>query len=396
MTDRIENISPSATLAVDNKAKELSQQGVDIISFAAGEPDFDTPRHIVEKAAETCRDSLSHKYTSAAGLAQLRDAVAIDSNRTAGSSNVSRENVCITNGAKQAVFSALAAIVNPGDEVILPVPYWTTYPEVIEFFGGLVKFVAPADPASPFPSVNELVSASTEKTKALIWCSPSNPTGAIASTELNKAVLKWCRENGIWIISDEIYRKLYYGDDLPFCPTLRSISDEPYDRLVVVDGVSKSYSMTGWRVGWIIASARFISGVSRLQSHMASNVNNIAQFAAAEAITGEQDSARAMVERFRERRDRIFARISSIPGFSVSLPDGAFYVFPEVRDACTKMGISTTEEFAVRLLEEVGVAVVPGEAFGRPGFIRLSYALADDRLEEGMNRIEQFVSGYST
>lgn len=386
MSIRVDGINPSATLAVDSKAKELRAAGKSIVSFAAGEPDFPTPHYIVDAAIAAIQAPEMHKYSPAAGLPKLRDIIAQESNRTTGS-KIHAGNTLVANGAKQAIFSALAAIIDPGDEVLIPVPYWTTYPELAAFFGGVPIPVQPGNDIRDFPTVAELQAATTEKTKLLIWCSPSNPTGMVASEKLSREVLDWAEKAGIWILSDEIYRKLYYGSGL--VPTLRSIGGLDYEKLVVIDGVSKTYSMTGWRVGWVIGSDSFINQVARLQSHMASNVNNAAQAAAAAALEAEQTAADNMLEAFARRREIIVRELGEIPGIEVAVPEGAFYVFPEVTEFCRAHGLASSQELALRLLEEVGVATVPGEAFGVSGFLRFSYALSDDDIIEGMRRIKE-------
>lgn len=387
MSIRVDGINPSATLAVDSKAKELRAAGKSIVSFAAGEPDFPTPQYIVDAAIAATQTPAMHKYSPAAGLPKLRDIIAQESNRTTGST-IHAANTLVANGAKQAIFSALAAIIDPGDEVLIPIPYWTTYPELAAFFGGVPIPVSPNNDIRDFPTVAELQAATTEKTKLLIWCSPSNPTGMVASEKLSREVLDWAKKAGIWILSDEIYRKLYYGNGL--VPTLRCVGGLDYEKLVVIDGVSKTYSMTGWRVGWVIGSDSFINQVARLQSHMASNVNNAAQVAAAAALEGEQTAADNMLQAFARRREIIVHELGKIPGIEVAAPEGAFYVFPEVNEFCRTHGLASSQELALRLLEQVGVAAVPGEAFGVSGFLRFSYALSDDDIIEGIRRIKEF------
>lgn len=384
ISSRIRTIQPSTTLAVDARAKTMRSAGIDVISFAAGEPDFATPPNVVGAAVRAASDPRMQKYSAAAGLPELRSAVAADSNATGGNHVISADNVLVTNGAKQAIFSALACIVENGDEVILPAPYWTTYPELIGFFGGAAVPLKSSMTPGGLPSVADLEAAFTDRTKAIIWCSPSNPSGAVADLQQTREVFDWCKERDLWILSDEIYRKLYYGAGA--IPTMRALGCPDYSRLVVVDGVSKTYSMTGWRVGWILADEEFIRGAARLQSHLASNVSNIAQAAATAAIQGSQDIANEMLESFRRRRAIMTGFLRSIPGVSLAEPEGAFYVFPDVSEVAKRRGVSSTEELAIRLLDEAEVAVVPGEAFGFPGHLRLSYALADDQLAEGMRR----------
>lgn len=385
ISSRIRTIQPSATLTVDARAKAMRGAGIDVVSFAAGEPDFDTPTNVVEAAVRAASESRMQKYSPAAGLPELRFAVAADSNATVGNYLIGADNVLIANGAKQAIFSALAGMVETGDEVILPAPYWTTYPELIGFFGGSAVPVSSSATPGNLPSVADLENVVTDRTTAIVWCSPSNPSGAVADAEHTREVFEWAKERELWILSDEIYRKLYYGAGT--IPTMRALGCPDYSRLVVVDGVSKTYSMTGWRVGWLLADEEFIRGVARLQSHMASNVSNVAQAAATAALQGPQDAAKDMLESFRHRRATMTGVLQSIPGISLTEPEGAFYVFPDVRDVAKRCGAASTQDLAMRLLDEAQVAVVPGEAFGFPGHLRLSYALADNQLDEGLRRI---------
>ncbi|NLU83439.1 pyridoxal phosphate-dependent aminotransferase [Rhodococcus sp. HNM0569] len=385
ISSRIRTIQPSATLTVDARAKAMREAGIDVVSFAAGEPDFDTPTNVVEAAIRAASESRIQKYSPAAGLPELRSAVAADSNATVGNHLIGADNVLIANGAKQAIFSALAGIVETGDEVLLPAPYWTTYPELIGFFGGSAVPVSSSATPGNLPSVADLEGVVTDRTKAIVWCSPSNPSGAVADAEHTREVFDWAKEREMWILSDEIYRKLYYGTGT--IPTMRALGCPGYSRLVVVDGVSKTYSMTGWRVGWLLADEEFIRGAARLQSHMASNVSNVAQAAATAALQGPQDAAKDMLESFRHRRALITEVLQSIPGIRLTEPDGAFYVFPDVRDAAQRCGAASTQDLAMRLVDEARVAVVPGEAFGFSGHLRLSYALADNQLDAGLRRI---------
>lgn len=390
MNTRINVISPSATLAMDSRAKELRSKGMDIISFAAGEPDFPTPKYILDAASRAVNLTEMHKYSPAAGLVDLRDAIAIDSNKTTDST-IDGANTLVANGAKQAIFLALAAIIEPGDEVLVPVPYWTTYPELIKFFGGIPIRVQSDGDSLNFPSLDDLRACITDKTKLLIWCSPSNPTGLVADSKLLREVLDWSMRRNIWLLSDEIYRRLYYCDD-HIAPTLRSAGGLSYEKLVVIDGVSKSYSMTGWRVGWIIGSKDFINQAVKLQSHMTSNVNNVAQHAAMAALSGPQTDAEIMLNAFSDRRQLILDGLRGVPGIEVTIPEGAFYVFPKISKLCAACGFSSSQEFALCLLEKVGIATVPGEAFGVEGFLRFSYALSDGHIKTGIERLKNFVA----
>ncbi len=390
ISTRVSTIRPSATLAVDARAKELRGQGVDVVSFAAGEPDFATPPHIVDAAAAATRDAGMHKYSPAAGLPELRQAVAEESNTTVdGVARIGAENVAVTNGAKQAIFSVFATILEPGDEVLLPVPFWTTYPELVGFFGGTAIPVPSRSVPGDLPSVDDLEACVGPRTKALVWCSPANPSGAVADEQRTRAVFDWAEQRGLWIVSDEIYRKLHYAPG-PLA-TMRALGCPGYERLVVIDGVSKAYAMTGWRVGWVIGDAEFVRCVVRLQSHMASNVGNVAQAAALAALTGPQGVVDDMVAAFARRRALVIDRLDTIGGLSLLRPTGGFYAFPDVTEAARLRGIDNTRDLALRLLDDVNVAVVPGEAFGMPGHIRLSYALSDERIEAGLDRIAAYL-----
>jgi aspartate aminotransferase len=382
---RIAAIAESATLKVDSKAKALQAAGRPVISFAAGEPDFATPAHIVEAASAAVLDPKNYRYTPAAGLPDLRQAIADKTLRDSGAA-VSPANVIVTNGGKQAVYQAFATIVDEGDEVILPTPYWTTYPEAIKLAGGVPVEVFAGSDQDYLVTVEQLEAARTERTKVLLFVSPSNPTGAVYSPEQTRAIGEWALAHGIWIIADEIYQNLVYDG-----ATAISIVDavpELADTTILVNGVAKTYAMTGWRVGWMVGPSDVIKAAGNLQSHLSSNVNNIAQRAAIEALNGPQDSVGEMRDAFDRRRLTITAGLNAIDGVVCPVPQGAFYVYPDVTGLLARTGIGSSLELADYILEKAEVAVVPGEAFGPSGFLRLSYALGDQALADGVARLQ--------
>jgi len=388
ISTRIGAIAESATLAVDAKAKALKAAGRPVIGFGAGEPDFPTPDYIVAAAVAACSVPANHRYTPAAGLPDLRQAIADKTLRDSGY-QVAPSQVLVTNGGKQAVYQAFATLVDPGDEVLLPAPYWTTYPEAIRLAGGVpVEVFAGADQGY-LVTVDQLEAARTERTKALLFCSPSNPTGAVYSPEQTEAIGRWALEHGIWVITDEIYEHLTY-DDAVFTPIVRAVP-ELADTAVVLNGVAKTYAMTGWRVGWMIGPADVIKAATNLQSHLSSNVANVSQRAAIAAVTGDLSAVARMREAFDRRRRTIVEMLSAIDGVVCPTPKGAFYAYPSVEGVLgrTIRGVTptTSAELAALILDEVEVAVVPGEAFGPSGYLRLSYALGDEDLVEGVGRI---------
>jgi aspartate aminotransferase len=385
---RIGAIAESATLAVDAKAKALKAAGRPVIGFGAGEPDFPTPAAIVEAAVVAARDPKNHRYTPAAGLPELREAVAAKTARDSGFA-VKAAEVLITNGGKQAVYQTFATLLDPVDEVLLPAPYWTTYPEAIALAGGVSVDVLTDESTGFRVSVEQLEAARTPRTKALLFCSPSNPTGAVYPPELVAEIGRWAVEHGVWVVTDEIYEHLVYGGAV--ASSMPVLVPELADTCVVVNGVAKTYAMTGWRVGWMIGPADVIKAATNLQSHLTSNVANVSQRAALEAVSGDLTAVAEMRAAFDRRRHTIVGMLGEIPGVLCPEPQGAFYVFPSVRDVVglTIRGKRPTSslELAELVLEEVEVAVVPGEAFGTPGYFRLSYALGDDDLVEGVTRI---------
>ncbi|WP_159807457.1 pyridoxal phosphate-dependent aminotransferase [Cellulomonas citrea] len=389
---RIGAIAPSATLAVDAKAKALKAAGRPVIGFGAGEPDFPTPPAIVEAAVRAAADPANHRYTPAAGLPALKEAIAAKTLRDSGY-EVSPGSVLVTNGGKQAVYQAFATVLDPGDEVLLPTPYWTTYPEAIRLAGAVpVEVVAGAD-AGYLVSVEQLEAARTPRTKVLLFNSPSNPTGAVYSPEQTEQIGRWALEHGIWVITDEIYEHLVY-DETVFTPIVKVVP-ELADTTIVLNGVAKTYAMTGWRVGWMIGPDDVIKAATNLQSHLTSNVANVSQRAAIEALTGDLSAVAQMRAAFDRRRRTMVSMLSQIDGVQIPVPQGAFYAYPSVTGVLgrTIRGVTpaTSAELAALILEQVEVAVVPGEAFGPSGYLRLSYALGDDDLVEGVGRIVELL-----
>ena len=385
---RIGAIAPSATLAVDAKAKALKAVGRPVIGFGAGEPDFPTPAAVVEAAVAAATDPANHKYTPAAGLPALQQAIAAKTLRDSGY-EISPSNVLVTNGGKQAVYQAFATIVDPGDEVLLPAPYWTTYPEAIRLAGGIPVEVFAGPEQEYLVTVEQLEAARTPRTKVLLFCSPSNPTGAVYSPSQTAEIGRWAVEHGVWVITDEIYEHLTY-DDAVFTPIVKAVP-ELADTAIVVNGVAKTYAMTGWRVGWLVGPTDVVKAATNLQSHLTSNVANVSQRAAIAALTGDLSAVAMMREAFDRRRRTMVGLLEQIDGFVVPRPKGAFYAYPSVQGVLgrTIRGKvpTTSAELAALILEEVEVAVVPGEAFGPSGYLRLSYALGDDDLAEGVGRI---------
>ena len=385
---RIGGIAESATLAVDAKAKALKAAGRPVIGFGAGEPDFPTPEAIVEAAAAATRDPRNHRYTPAAGLPELREAVAAKTARDSGY-QVKASQVLITNGGKQAVYQAFATLLDPGDEVILPAPYWTTYPEAIALAGGVPVQVTADESTGYLVTVEQLEAARTPRTKVLLFVSPSNPTGAVYDREQTEAIGRWALEHGIWVVTDEIYEHLVY--DGAQAHSLPVLVPELADTTVVLNGVAKTYAMTGWRVGWMISPADVTKAAANLQSHLSSNVANVSQRAALAAVSGPLDAVYEMRSAFDRRRKTMVELLSAIPGVQCPTPMGAFYAYPSVKGVLGKeirgQRPQTSSELAALVLEHAEVAVVPGEAFGTPGYFRLSYALGDEDLVTGVNRM---------
>jgi len=390
ISERIGGIAESATLAVDAKAKALKAAGRPVIGFGAGEPDFPTPSYIVDAAVEACSDPSNHRYTPAGGLPALKEAVAAKTTRDSGYA-VQPAQVLITNGGKQAVYEAFATLLDPGDEVLLPAPYWTTYPEAIRLAGGVPVEVLADETQDYLVTVQQLEDALTDRTKVLLFCSPSNPTGAVYPREQVEAIGRWADQKGLWVVTDEIYEHLTYDGveavSMPVAvPTLK-------DRCIVLNGVAKTYAMTGWRVGWLIGPADVVKAATNLQSHATSNVANVSQRAALAAVSGDLSAVDDMKTAFDRRRRRIVEMLNEIDGVLCPEPKGAFYAYPSVKGLLGReydgVEVNTSAELAELILDKAEVAVVPGEAFGSPGYLRLSYALGDDDLVEGITRLQK-------
>ena len=390
---RIGSIAESATLAVDGKAKALKAAGRPVIGFGAGEPDFPTPEYIVKAAIDAASKSANHRYTPTPGLPELREAIVAKTKRDSNY-EITADQVLVTNGGKQAVYQAFATIIDPDDEVILPSPYWTTYPECIKLAGGTAVEVFADESQNYLVSVEQLEAARTSKTKALLFCSPSNPTGSVYSAEQVKAIGEWAVKHGIWVITDEIYEHLLY--DGAKAPSLPVLVPELKEQCIILNGVAKTYAMTGWRVGWMIGPKDVIKAATNLQSHLSSNVSNISQRAAIAALTGDLKAVHEMGVAFDRRRKLIVKMLNEIPGVFCPTPTGAFYVYPSVKGVLGKeirgKRPQTSAELATLILDEVEVAAVPGEAFGPSGYLRFSYALGDDDIVEGITRVQKLLS----
>ncbi len=389
---RIAAIAESATLAVDSKAKALKAAGRPVIGFGAGEPDFPTPGYIVDAAVDAAKKPANHRYTPAGGLPELKDAIVAKTLRDSKYA-ITPDQVLVTNGGKQAVYQSFAAIIDPDDEVILPAPYWTTYPECIKLAGGKAIEVFADESQNYLVSVEQLEAARTPKTKALLFCSPSNPTGSVYSAEQVKAIGEWAVKHGIWVITDEIYEHLLY--DSATAPSMPVLVPEIADRCIILNGVAKTYAMTGWRVGWMIGPKDVIKAATNLQSHLSSNVSNVSQRAAIAALAGDLSAVHEMGVAFDRRRKLIVSMLNEIPGVICPTPTGAFYVYPSVKGLLGKeirgKRPQTSAELATLILEEVEVAAVPGEAFGPSGYLRFSYALGDDDIVEGITRVQKLL-----
>ncbi|MDO5697827.1 MAG: pyridoxal phosphate-dependent aminotransferase [Dermatophilus congolensis] len=390
---RLGAIAESATLAVDAKAKALKAAGRPVIGFGAGEPDFPTPDYIVDVAVAAAKDPVNHRYSPAGGMPALKDAIVAKTKRDTGY-EVTAAQVLVTNGGKQAVYNTFAALLDPADEVLLPAPYWTTYPEAIKLAGGTPVEVFAGEDQGYLVTVEQLEAARTDKTKALLFCSPSNPTGAVYSREQIEQIGRWAVEHGIWVVTDEIYEHLTYdGVQMHSMPV---VVPELADTCVVLNGVAKTYAMTGWRVGWMIGPVDVIKAATNLQSHATSNVANVSQRAAIAALEGSLDAVNEMKVAFDRRRRTMVDMLNAIEGVECPVPTGAFYAYPSVKGVLGKTirgkTPTTSAELAALILEEVEVAVVPGEAFGPSGYLRLSYALGDDDLAEGVGRIQTLLA----
>ena len=393
VSKRIAAIAESATLAVDSKAKALKAAGRPVIGFGAGEPDFPTPDYIVNAAIEAAKIPANHRYTPTPGLPELREAIVKKTKRDSNY-EISADQVLVTNGGKQAVYQSFASILDPDDEVLLPSPYWTTYPECIKLAGGISVEVFADETQNYLVSIEQLEKALTPKTKVLLFCSPSNPTGSVYSADQVKAIGQWAYNKGLWVITDEIYEHLLY--DGATAPSICVLVPELADRTIILNGVAKTYAMTGWRVGWMIGPKDVIKAATNLQSHLSSNVSNVSQRAAIAALSGDLSAVHKMGEAFDRRRKLIVKLLNEIPGVSCPTPTGAFYVYPSVKGVLGKeirgKRPMTSAELATLILEEVEVAAVPGEAFGPSGYLRFSYALGDEDIVEGIGRVNKLLS----
>lgn len=387
VSQRLGRLPGSATLAISTRAREMRAEGHDVISFGAGEPDFPTPENIVSAAQRAATEPANHHYSANAGLQPLRDAI-VDYTRAYSGVGVDPSRILVTNGAKQAIFQAFAALIDPGDEVLLPAPHWVTYPAGIELAGGIPVSVPTSMSEGFLVTVDDLERHRTDRTKLLVFVSPSNPTGAVYGVDEARAIGEWAMENDVWIVADEIYQRLIYGDtygDSEAAPSIAAVTDG-LDNVLIINGVAKSFAMTGWRVGWMIGPEDVVGAAARHQSHATGNVNNMAQLAAVEALTGPQDTVLAMRKAFDKRRRAMCDMLAEAPRVDCHVPEGAFYVFPSVKGLLGDR-YPTSSALAEGLLEEAGIAVVPGESFGAPGHIRLSYALSDDDLDRGVSRM---------
>ncbi len=390
VSQRLGAIAESATLKVDAKAKALKAEGRPVIGFGAGEPDFPTPDYVVEAAVDACRDPRNHRYTPAGGLPELKKAIVAKTLRDSGL-EVEPAQVLVTNGGKHAIYDAFAAMLDPGDEVIVPAPYWTTYPEAIRLAGGVPVEVLADETQDYKVTVDQLEAALTPQTKVLLFVSPSNPTGAVYTADEIRAIGRWVEDHELWVLTDEIYEHLVYdgvetGSMPVLCPELQ-------DNCVVVNGVAKTYAMTGWRVGWMIGPTDLVKAATNLQSHATSNVSNVAQRAAIAAVSGDLAAVEEMKTAFDRRRRTIVSMLNEIEGVECPTPHGAFYAYPSVKGLLGRehdgTRVETSADLAELILEKAEVAVVPGEAFGSPGYLRLSYALGDDDLAEGITRLQK-------
>jgi aspartate aminotransferase len=393
VSDLLEGLAPSATLAVDAKAKALKAAGEPVIGYGAGEPDFPTPAHIVEAAAKACYDPANHKYTPTAGIAELREAIAHKSKRDTGL-EVSPSQILVTNGGKHSVATTFMTLLNPGDEVLIPAPYWTTYPEAVYLAGGIPVPVMTSEAQGFRVSIDDLERARTPRTKLLVFVSPSNPTGAVVRPDDVAAIGRWAAENDVWVMTDEIYEHLVYGDAVNV--SMPVVTPELGDRWVVVNGVAKTYAMTGWRVGWMIGAPDVMAAAVNYQSQTTSNISNVSQRAAVAALVGDLTAVQEMRVAFDRRRQTMTAMLNAIEGVTCAEPEGAFYCYPNVTQLLGReIGgrvAHTSAELAASLLETIKIAVVPGEAFGTPGYFRLSYSLGDADLIEGLERFAALVA----
>lgn len=383
-----QKIKPSGTMAISNKSRELKSQGKPVIGFGAGEPDFPSPNYVVDAAIKAAADPKNHKYSPAAGLESLRQIIAKTTKDYSGF-EINSDNVIVSNGGKQSILTAFLSTLDPGDEVIIPAPYWTTYPEAVKIAGGTPIFIETEKSNNFKVTVEQLEKSKSKNTKMLVWCSPSNPTGVVYTKEEAEEIYEWIFKNDLWILSDELYEHLVYEGETSPSP---AIYDPDLKNTIIVNGVSKSYSMTGWRVGWLIGNKSVIGLGKKIQSQATSNVSNVSQLAAEAALLNGLDVTNEMKIAFNRRRIFATEKINSIPNLNVVDSTGAFYLFVDVSHYCSgKNGLNTSEEFCDWLLENYFIAFVPGEVFGTPGFMRLSYALSDEDLDNGLSRLSEAI-----
>ena len=387
LASRVNTLSPSTTLAITAKAKEMKESGIDVIGLGAGEPDYNTPDNIIEAAYRSLKEGKT-KYTPAGGLPALKDAI-IDKLQKDQGLSYSRQEIMVGIGAKHVLYTMFQVMLDPGDEVIIPSPYWVSYPEQVKLAGGIPVHIEGTAAAQFKVTAEQIRNAITSKTKAIIINSPGNPTGMIYSKEELQQIAEVCQEKDIWIVSDEIYEKLIYGNNEHH--SIAQLSDDAKQRTLIINGVSKSHSMTGWRIGYVAGDAGMVKAMTDLASHSTSNPTTTSQYGAIEAYNGPQDTVETMRQDFESRLDRVYPQLCAIPGFNVIKPQGAFYLLPEVSEAMEKTGFANVDDFAAALLTQANVAVIPGSGFGSPGTIRLSYATSIDLLEEAIRRIHAFV-----
>ena len=393
LSQRVLAITESSTLAIDAKAKALKAAGEDVIGFGAGEPDFPTPEHIVRAAQAAAAETANHRYTPSAGLPALREAIAVKTKRDSGY-DITANQVLVANGGKHALYNTFMSVVDPGDEVLVPAPYWVSYPEMVKLAQGVPVEIPTTEETGFRVSIDQLDAALTPKTKVLLFVSPSNPTGAVYPSEEVEAIGKWAADKGLWVVTDEIYEHLVYGDARFTSMPVRV--PELADRCIVINGVAKTYAMTGWRVGWMIGPTDLIAAANNMQSHATSNVSNVAQAAALAAVSGDLEAVAMMRDAFDRRRQTIYKLLNEIPGVTCYEPEGAFYAFPSMKGVLGRtiggFTAHTTPELAEIILEQAKVAVVPGDGFGAPGYFRFSYALGDEDIVEGITRIADLLS----
>ena len=388
LASRVNTLSPSTTLAITAKAKEMKESGIDVIGLGAGEPDYNTPANIIEAAYTSMKEGKT-KYTPAGGLPALKDAIIQKLQKDQGL-DYSRKEIMIGIGAKHVLYTLFQVILNPDDEVIIPSPYWVSYPEQVKLAGGVPVHIEGTAAAQFKVTAQQIRDAVTSKTKAVIINSPGNPTGMIYSKEELQQIADVCQDKDIWIISDEIYEKLVY--DGAKHVSIAQLSDDAKKRTLLINGVSKSHSMTGWRIGYIAGDAEVVNAMTDLASHSTSNPTTTSQYATIEAYNGPQDAVETMRKAFESRLEQVYPQLSAIPGFNVIKPQGAFYLLPDVSEAVKNTGFANVDDFAAALLTTANVAVIPGSGFGSPDTIRLSYATSIELLEEAIRRIHAFVA----